>query len=208
MSSKFIVVEGIDYSGKTTTINRLETILKENGYDVCVTREPGGGPVGEKIREILVDTPMDKDVWGLLLAATRIEHGRNVINPALNAGKVVISSRYVTSTYVYQKEAIPWLRDLTRKHKDIAEPDFLLLCDVDIDVARQRKEKRSNESPEGEDMMDDLWVPEWAQQRLEFLQMAQKLGDKAGVVNTGASESVQINHLKVILRYLGFTIAD
>lgn len=206
----FIVIEGIDYAGKTTLTEQITEILENNGYDVCNTREPGGHTVGERVREILVsedaNKPEDKDIWGILLAATRIEHGRHLIKPALAEGKVVISSRYVMSTMVYQPTALKWIERITTGHPDVAEPDFMILCDVSTEMAKRRKQKRSETTPDDHDYMDDMWVPEWEAQRDRFKAIATKLGDKACVFNTESPLDIQYENLKHLLRNIGFEI--
>lgn len=206
----FIVIEGIDYAGKTTVTEQLTQILEENGYPVCNTREPGGHTLGERVRQILVskdaNKPEDKDVWGILLAATRIEHGRHLINPALKEGKVVISSRYIYSTKVYQPEAMRWIKTITQQHPDVAVPDFVILCDVSTEVAKQRKEKRAMDNPEDFDYMDDMWVPEWEEQRNRFKETIKHLGDTACIFNTESPLPIQYENLKQLLRNIGFSI--
>lgn len=206
----FIVIEGIDYAGKTTVTEQMTTILEQAGYKVCNTREPGGHTLGERVREILVsedaNKPEDKDIWGLLLAATRIEHGRHLIKPALQEGKVVISSRYVMSTMVYQPTAMKWVERITTGHPDVVEPDFMILCDVSTDKAKERKQKRSVDSPDDHDYMDDMWVPEWEGQRQRFKDIALRLGDKACIFNTESPLNVQYENLKYLLRNIGFKI--
>lgn len=206
----FIVIEGIDYAGKTTVCEQMTEILTNSGYEVCNTREPGGHTVGERVREILVsadaNNPEDKDVWGLLLTATRIEHGRHLINPALKAGKVVISSRYIMSTMTYQPEAMKYAARITTSHPDVAEPDFMLLCDVSTETAKKRKQKRSETNPEDHDHMDDMWVPEWEEQRERFRDIAMKLGDMATIFSTEDPLDVQYARLELLLHKLGFNI--
>lgn len=101
----FISFEGNDGSGKSTQARLLAQRLKQNGYDVLLTREPGGTQVGEKIREILLDranNDMDNLTEAMLYAAARAQHVRQVILPALQAGRLVISDRYVDSSIAYQ----------------------------------------------------------------------------------------------------------
>lgn len=184
----FIVFEGIDLSGKTTSVDMFVELLNDLNYKVCITREPGGGKIGEQVRKILISQPIDNDVWGLLLGATRIEHGREIIKPALERNEIVVCSRYLTSTYIYQPEAIPGLKALSKLYPDIVEPDFLILCDCPIDVVMQRKKKREEENPGDMDYMDDMFVPMYTEQRQKFLDMAKKLGDKAFVLDTNKSQ--------------------
>ncbi len=101
----FITFEGMDGAGKTTQINLLRTHLIEKGYDVVLSREPGGTKVCEKIREILLDKEnmgMNIMCEALLFAASRAEHIEKIIKPALTEGKIVICDRFVHSSLAYQ----------------------------------------------------------------------------------------------------------
>lgn len=105
MSGLFITMEGTDGAGKTTQIKLLEEYLIHKGYKVVCTREPGGTPISEKIREIIIDknnTEMTDMTEALLYAAARAQHVDEVILPALKEGGIVISDRFVDSSVVYQ----------------------------------------------------------------------------------------------------------
>ena len=105
MSGLFITMEGTDGAGKTTQINRLAQYFEDKGYKVICTREPGGTPISEKIREIIIDknnTEMTDMTEALLYAAARAQHTQEVILPALKEGDIVISDRFVDSSVVYQ----------------------------------------------------------------------------------------------------------
>ena len=105
MSGLFITLEGTDGSGKTTQINRLKEYFSERGYRVVCTREPGGTPIGEKIREIIIDknnSEMANITEALLYAAARAQLVNEVIEPVLKDGGVVISDRFLDSSLVYQ----------------------------------------------------------------------------------------------------------
>ncbi len=105
MTGIFITFEGPDGAGKTTQVKLLERHLRQKGYDVLVTREPGGTPVGEEIRKILLN-PSHKDMDAVtemyLYAASRAQHVRRVIKPALDKGKMVLCDRFVDSSIAYQ----------------------------------------------------------------------------------------------------------
>ncbi len=104
----FISFEGGDGSGKSTQIQILRDFLEERGYDVILTREPGGTPISEKIRSIILDkenSEMDDMTEALLYAAARAQLVSQVIRPALEAGKVVICDRFVDSSMAYQAYA-------------------------------------------------------------------------------------------------------
>ncbi|WP_130861242.1 dTMP kinase [Bacilliculturomica massiliensis] len=101
----FITFEGPDGSGKTTQIQRLKALLEERGIEAVLTREPGGTPIGEKIREIILDREngeMDSLTEAFLYASSRAQHVAQVIKPALEAGKTVICDRFTDSSIVYQ----------------------------------------------------------------------------------------------------------
>ena len=105
MKGYFISVEGGDGSGKSTQIKKIETYLQEKGLDYILTREPGGTPVAEKIRELILD-PANQALTGraemLLYAASRAQHVEEKILPALAEGKVVLSDRFTDSSIAYQ----------------------------------------------------------------------------------------------------------
>ncbi len=101
----FITFEGGEGCGKTTVIHNLEAKLKEMGIDVLVTREPGGSVIAEEIRNIILDkknTEMDSRTEALLYAASRRQHLKEIVIPALEQGKIVISDRYLDSSLAYQ----------------------------------------------------------------------------------------------------------
>src|SRR5690349_10884951 len=100
----FISIEGIDGAGKSTISTLLAEKLQESGYAVLLTREPGGTVVGAKIRELLISSPtgLAAEAGFLLFAADRAEHVHAVVQPALAAGKIVISDRFSDSSLAYQ----------------------------------------------------------------------------------------------------------
>jgi dTMP kinase len=108
MNGLFISVEGGDGSGKSTQINLLKTFLEKKGYEVVLTREPGGTVIGEDIRRIILNKAymeMSDITEALLYAASRAQHVAEVIKPSLAAGKIVICDRFVDSSVVYQGHA-------------------------------------------------------------------------------------------------------
>lgn len=133
----FISIEGPDGSGKSTQIKLLCQYLKELGYDVVLTREPGGTPIGEKIRAIILDTDheeMADRAEALLYAASRAQHVDQVIKPALVAGRVVVCDRFIDSSIVYQgygRGLGDSVRTINEYAVDGCMPDrtFLLLLD-------------------------------------------------------------------------------
>lgn len=139
---KFITLEGIDGAGKSTHLAWLAERIMASGREVVTTREPGGTPLGEQLREILLRKGMHADTEVLLMFAARAEHVRNLIAPAIAAGKWVVSDRFTDATYAYQcggrgidAERIAQLEAWV--HGDL-QPDATLLFDAPLDLARDR----------------------------------------------------------------------
>ena len=141
----FITFEGTDGAGKTTQIERLTADLRQTGYDVCLTREPGGTPISEQIREMLLNpdhSEMAATTELLLYAASRAQHVSEVIKPALEAGKVVISSRFADAMVVYQGYGrgldLERISRLNRIATDGITPDVTFVLDLPVEIGLQR----------------------------------------------------------------------
>lgn len=142
MKGKFITFEGIDGAGKSSHVEWLAEWLRAKGLTVHVTREPGGTPLGEKLREMLLNDPMHLETETLLMFAARREHLARVIEPALARGEWVVCDRFSDATYAYQGGG----RGLDRAKFQILEhwvhdhvqPNMTLLFDLPLDVARER----------------------------------------------------------------------
>ncbi|KAF0203010.1 MAG: dTMP [Gallionellaceae bacterium] len=140
--AKFITFEGVDGAGKSTHLEWFANALRQRGIDLLVTREPGGTPLGERLREILLNHPMHAETETLLMFAARREHVEQVIRPALQRGTWVISDRFSDASFAYQGGgrgvALDKLEQLEQwVHGDL-QPDLTLLFDIPIEVARQR----------------------------------------------------------------------
>jgi dTMP kinase len=140
--NKFITFEGVDGAGKSTHLAWFANALRQRSLDVVVTREPGGTPLGEQLREILLNQPMGIGTEAMLMFAARLEHIEQVIKPALRAGKWVISDRFSDASFAYQGggRGLDWdkLNQLEQwVHPDL-QPDLTLFFDVPVEVARQR----------------------------------------------------------------------
>lgn len=143
---KLITLEGADGSGKSTNAKVLKEFLESQGYSVHLTREPGGSEVGEKIRDILLNNKISGVTETLLFAAARADHIEKVIKPHLAHGTIVISDRFVDSSYAYQG----WgrvLYDETLMVNDMAlqgfEPDHTLFFDIPLEESIRRLEERN-----------------------------------------------------------------
>jgi dTMP kinase len=141
-SAKFITFEGVDGAGKSTHLQWFAETLRERGINLLVTREPGGTPLGEKLREILLNEPMHAETEALLMFAARREHVEKVIRPALLRGTWVISDRFSDASFAYQGggRGVPLAKlELLEQwvHGDL-QPNLTLLFDIPIEIARQR----------------------------------------------------------------------
>jgi dTMP kinase len=145
----FITLEGPEGSGKTTQLRLLTAFLREQGYHVVATREPGGTPIGDQIRCVLHDTAntaMSPTAELLLYAASRAQLVDQVIRPALAAGQIVLCDRYADSTMAYQGYGrgldLDTLATLTAIATSGLRPDLTLLLDLDVErgLARRRDE--------------------------------------------------------------------
>jgi dTMP kinase len=144
-NNMFITLEGIEGSGKSTQVGPIVDYLTQKGRDCTVTREPGGTRIGEKIRSILMDSgnnDLDPLAELLLYMADRAQHIREVIRPALDAGKTVICDRYVDATVVYQGYArgldVDFILSLHRIILDDLKPDLTLLLDLPAKTGLKR----------------------------------------------------------------------
>ncbi|MGE5088249.1 MAG: dTMP kinase [Candidatus Levyibacteriota bacterium] len=142
---RFITLEGIDGAGKSTHAAWLAETLRARGRMVVATREPGGTPVGEALRELLLRQPMAHDSEALLMFAARREHVLQVIEPALARGEVVLCDRFTDATWAYQGGGHgvsgALIADLERHVHPHCNPDLTLLFDVPAGVSRQRLDR-------------------------------------------------------------------
>ena len=144
MKGLFISIEGPDGSGKSTQIENIRKFFADKNIEIVFTREPGGTPIGERIREIILDNSfkeMDYMTEAMLYAASRAQHVAQIIRPALEAGKVVVCDRFVDSSIAYQGygrhlgEAVAVINSYAVKE---CMPDVTFLLKVDPDVGKTR----------------------------------------------------------------------
>ena len=142
-AGRFIVLEGIDGSGTTTQAARLAASLRELGHAVVSTREPSDGPIGVLVRQALTRrlVGLSDRALALLFAADRLDHLASVVEPALAAGKVVVSDRYVLSSLAYQGMRLPlaWVEALNAAARPA---DLTLFLEVDPRTAARRRHGR------------------------------------------------------------------
>jgi dTMP kinase len=139
---KFITLEGVDGAGKSTHLAWVAERLREAGREVVVTREPGGTPLGERLRELLLSEPMHLETETLLMFAARREHLARVIVPALEAGRWVVSDRFTDATFAYQGGgrglAVDRISVLEGWVHGALQPDLTLYFDLSVDIAQKR----------------------------------------------------------------------
>jgi len=179
-TGRFITFEGGEGAGKTTQIKFLADHLREQGHDVLTTREPGGTPEAEKIRELLVQ--QDGGNWDplsecLLFFTARRMHVETLIKPALAAGKTVISDRFFDSTIAYQGYGHGFDLDLIAHVQKISigdfKPDLTFLLDLPVEDGLRRSQKRLSDAGSNEDKFENLDLAFHQRLRDGFLKMAQ-----------------------------------
>ena len=148
MKGNFITLEGIEGSGKSTSLNTITEILTERHIDFILTKEPGGGPLGKDLRAMLLSksSEISPEVELLLMMADRKNHIDNLVMPNINKGVWVISDRYLDSTYAYQgggRQINTSKIDSLARLLDLPQPDLTLLFDLPPPMALDRAKKRS-----------------------------------------------------------------
>lgn len=142
MAGLFITLEGMDGAGKSTHIPTMLALLSRNGREVVSTREPGGTPLGESLRELLLHQEMHVETESLLMFAARAEHLQQVILPALARDAIVLSDRFTDASYAYQCGArglaVDKMQVLEQWVQGSLQPDVTLLFDVPVAVSLQR----------------------------------------------------------------------
>ena len=191
----FITFEGADGCGKTTQLNKLAQYLKDKGYDVVVTREPGAKGLGEKVREILLN--YDGEVYdrceSFLFLADRAQHIDMLVNPAIEAGKIVLCDRHTDSSVAYQGygrglsiERINMLNKLAVNNR---YPDLTIVFDVDIETSMAR-------IGDEKDRMESAGIEFFNRVRMGYLEIAKQEPDRGKIVDS--KKSIAEIHTEVI----------
>ena len=185
MKGRFITVEGIEGVGKTTNIDFIHAQLQAAGRDVVVTREPGGTPLGEAIRGLLLDpayTGMDSTCELQLMFAARAEHLASVVWPALEKGQWVLCDRFTDATYAYQGGGRGIDTGVIARLEALVQgdfrPDLTLLLDVPVEVGLARAGKRG-----ALDRFEQEKVSFFERVRKSYLEMAESSPDRYRVVD-------------------------
>jgi dTMP kinase len=201
VAGAFITFEGIDGSGKSTQLRMLASVLRLGGFEVVVTREPGGTPLGKRLRTALLDAQAEVDPLAelLLYAADRAQHVRTLLRPALETSHIVLSDRYADATVAYQGAGRGFTPELIAEVVALAtgglKPDLTLIFDVSVAECLLRTKRRET-NDQGKDRLDGEDVDFYARVRERYLEIAAAEPERVRIVD--ASGSVEETHVKVI----------
>ena len=197
-----LVFDGSNGAGKTTVIKSVEQHLLSKGYEVLLTREPGGTPIGEKIREVILDpsTPEMSFMTELMLfGAGRAQHIQEKIIPALAQGKIVISDRFDAATYSFQHFARGIDLDTITKINDLALAGFAPDLNIILDLDPVEGLKRVHSRGEGLDRLEDEKLDFLVKARNGYLTQAKQRPEKFSVVDAAQSkEAVLANVISIV----------
>lgn len=210
MAGTFITFEGIDGSGKSTQLRLLANFLGSQGCEVLVTREPGGTPVGLRLRAALLDAQEQVDPLTELLvfAADRAQHVRRVLRPALEAGEIVLSDRYADATIAYQGSGRGFSPELISEIVALAteglKPDLTLLFDLSVEESGARTRRRSEKySKDQGDRLDTETTEFHTRVREAYLRMAAEEPERFRIIKTGGSvEETQLRVNEIVVPFL------
>jgi dTMP kinase len=200
----FITFEGIDGSGKSTQLRLLSSFLRNSGCDVVVTREPGGTPLGLRLRAALLDSQEQVDPLTELLvfAADRAQHVRRLLRPSLEAGRIVISDRYADATVAYQGAGRGFAPELIEEIVNLAteglKPDLTLLFDLPVSECITRTGRRSNDKQKA-DRLDSEDNEFHSRVRAAYLRIAAAEPERVRVIDSSGSPHETQFHVREIV---------
>ena len=206
--ARLITIEGGEGAGKTTVLRALRDALVEDGFEVVTTREPGGTPLAEAIRELLLhrgDEPVAADTELLLMFAARAQHVREVVLPALARGAWVVSDRFTDSSYAYQgagRGLDPALIGALERGTVGIEPGLTLLLDLGVAHGRERTRGRDLLGGAGPDRIERERDDFFERVRAGFLARARAHPDRVEVIDASpAAEAVAVAAVAALARY-------
>lgn len=204
MTGKFITFEGIDGSGKSTQLRMLVAVLRARGLDVVTTCEPGGTPLGRRLREAFLETDETVAPMAELLAfaADRAQHVECKIKPALKDGKIVISDRYSDATLAYQGAGRGFSEQNVNQVIELAtgglKPQLTLFFDISVEMAISRMFDR-DETQAKKNRMDEETAEFYARVREAYLGIAKREPQRFCVIDaTGSIEEIHPRVVEIV----------
>jgi dTMP kinase len=210
LRGRFITFEGIDGSGKSTQLRLLSGDLRVLGFDVLTTFQPGGTPLGRRLREAFLETEENVHPMAelLLFAADRAQHVNFLIKPALAAGRIVISDRYADATAAYQGAGRGFdekiVNQVIKLATDGLKPDLTLFFDIPIEKAILRTHSRTdNETIKNKNRMDSETTDFYERVRNAYLKIAEKEPKRFKIIDAGGSiEEVHAKVSEIVKKFL------
>src|SRR2546430_152237 len=207
MAGAFITFEGIDGCGKSTQLRLLASELRVRGLDVVTTREPGGTPLGQKLRAVLLDVQEQVDPLTELLvfAADRAQHVRTLLLPALAANKIVLSDRYADATVAYQGSGRGFNPEVIKEIVQLATggltPDLTLLFDLSVPESAVRTRRRV--AAKHTDRLDSENVEFHERVRQAYLEIAKSNPQRVRLINArGSSQETHELVMDIVIPFL------
>ena len=201
MKGRFITFEGIEGCGKSTQIRKFTEFLRSKGFDVLLTREPGGTEIGDQVRGILLNpknTAMSPMAELLLYAAARAQHVEEKIRPALEVGKIVISDRYADATTAYQGTARNLPPETLKKLHEIATgnlvPEKTFLLDLPAEAGLKRAIDRNN-AKGTEDRFENEKIQFHKKVRAGYLALAKTEPERFVIIDASGSVNDTFNQI-------------
>jgi dTMP kinase len=208
LRGKFITFEGIDGSGKSTQLRMLANELRVRGFNVLPTMEPGGTPLGRRLREAFLETEENVAPLAelLLFAADRAQHVNFLVKPALAEGKIVISDRYADATFAYQGAGRGFSESIVNQVIELAtgglKPDLTLFFDLPIEKALLRTNSRTD-TGEQKNRMDKETAEFYERVRKAYLKIAANEPERFRVIDAvGFTDEVQMRVVKTVTDFL------
>ena len=208
MRGKFITFEGIDGSGKSTQLRLLTGELRLKGYNVLATMEPGGTPLGRRLREAFLETEETVAPLAelLLFAADRAQHVEFLVKPALAEGKIVVSDRFADATVAYQGAGRGFPEKTISQIVNLAtgalKPDLTLFFDLPIEKAVLRAKSRGDDETV-RNRMDSETTDFYKRVREAYLKIAEKESKRFRVVDAdGAVEEIRARVMEIVTSFL------
>jgi dTMP kinase len=208
LGGAFITFEGIDGCGKSTQLRLLASELRMRGHEVVATREPGGTPLGQRIRNVLLDPQIEVDPLAelLLFAADRAQHVRTLLRPATESGSIVLSDRYADATAAYQGAGRSFTTEMIAEVISLAtaglKPDLTLIFDLPVAECLARTSRRT-ETDNQTDRLDAEDAAFHTRVRNAYLKLAAEEPERVRVIS--ASGSINETHdrvLEVVIPFL------